>query len=183
MARVILVPGRGYARPEHWQSRWAREHPWYTTVPRDDDPHFTIALRVPALHKAVMADPEPAVLVAHSGGCVTVVQWAATHTGPVAAALLVAPPYLDPSWTPDPGDPSPDSFPPGIPLGRLPFRTVVVASRTDPYATFAQAEAYAAAWGATIVDAGDAGHIDTRSGYGPWPAGERLLAEVLARVD
>ncbi|WP_212991800.1 alpha/beta hydrolase [Actinoplanes auranticolor] len=27
-----------------------------------------------------------------------------------------------------------------------------------------------------MVDAGDAGHVETASGYGPWPAGERLVA-------
>jgi predicted alpha/beta hydrolase family esterase len=28
---------------------------------------------------------------------------------------------------------------------------------------------------AELFDAGDAGHLDTRSGYGPWPDGERLV--------
>ncbi|MFB9360579.1 alpha/beta hydrolase [Amorphoplanes nipponensis] len=31
-------------------------------------------------------------------------------------------------------------------------------------------------WGAELVDAGDAGHLETASGYGPWPDGERLVA-------
>jgi predicted alpha/beta hydrolase family esterase len=31
------------------------------------------------------------------------------------------------------------------------------------------------------VNAGDPGHIDAESGYGPWPEGERLLAKVMAR--
>jgi serine hydrolase len=53
-----------------------------------------------------------------------------------------------------------------------------VASRTDPHATFSQARDYADAWGARLVDARDAGHIATADGYGPWPAGERLLADL-----
>ena len=43
-----------------------------------------------------MADDEPAVLIAHSAGCITTVAWASRHAGPVRAALLVTPPYLDP---------------------------------------------------------------------------------------
>jgi predicted alpha/beta hydrolase family esterase len=55
---------------------------------------------------------------------------------------------------------------------------MVVASRTDPHATFEQAQEYADAWDARLVDAGDAGHIATADGYGPWPVGERLLTEL-----
>ena len=36
----------------------------------------------------------------------------------------------------------------------------------------------AKAWGAELVDIGDAGHINTSAGYGEWPAGERLLASL-----
>jgi len=39
----------------------------------------------------------------------------------------------------------------------------------------------AADWGADLVDAGDAGHINTASGYGPWPGGEELIGR-LARL-
>jgi hypothetical protein len=113
---------------------------------------------VAALHRVVGEDDEPAVLIAHSAGCITTVVWAANHTGPVRAALLVAPPYID-----------------GVERNRLPFRAIVVASRTDPHCSFAESQRYAEGWGAELVDAGDAGHIDTASGFGPWPDGERLV--------
>ncbi len=128
-----------------------------------------------ALHEAISADDERAVLIAHSGGCIATVSWAARHTGPVRAALLVAPPYLDPDWTPGPDD-SPDDVAWVVPRRRLPFRAIVVASRTDPHATFEQSRQYAEDWGAELFDAGDAGHINTSSGHGPWPDGERLVA-------
>ncbi|GAA1751461.1 MFS transporter [Luedemannella helvata] len=179
MVRILLVPGLGQMLPEHWMSRWAREHPEYEPVPRDDDPGLDIDLRVAALHKAVTAADQPVVLVAHSGGCITVTEWAAQHTGPVAAALIVAPPYLDPDW--DEPDPT-VRLPPVNRLDPLPFPTVVVASRTDPICPYERAEEMAAAWGARLVDAGDAGHLNTAAGYGPWPAGERLLADLLDRV-
>jgi uncharacterized protein len=100
------------------------------------------------------------VLIAHSAGCLATVAWAGRYAGPVLGALLVTPPHLD-----------------GIgPREKLPFRATLVASRTDPYTSFAQFEQFAADWGAELVDAGDAGHLETASGYGPWPAGERLVA-------
>ena len=34
---------------------------------------------------------------------------------------------------------------------------------------------FAAAWGTEFIDIGAAGHINTASGFGPWPFGEVLL--------
>jgi predicted alpha/beta hydrolase family esterase len=130
--------------------------------------------RVAALHAVITADDEPAILIAHSAGCITTVLWADRHVGPVHAALLVTPPYLDPDWTPGPEDP-PDFAFGVVPRNTLPFRTILVASRNDPYTTFAQFQQYADDWGAELFDAGHAGHIETASGYGPWPEGERLV--------
>ncbi|GIF95834.1 RBBP9/YdeN family alpha/beta hydrolase [Catellatospora citrea] len=175
MVRHLLVPGRGIPRPEHWQRRWADAHPEYRWAPYPPGPPYTVQERVAALHEAVMADTTPAVLIAHSAGCITAVTWAAHHVGPVRAALLVTPPYIDPLWSPGPDRPS-DSVFGTVPRWPLPFRTVLVASRTDPYTTFAQFEQYAADWGAELYDAGDAGHLETADGYGPWPDGERLVA-------
>lgn len=175
MTRHLLVPGRGIPKPEHWLRRWADAHPEYRWAPYPPGPPFTLEERVAALHEAVMADDEPAVLIAHSAGCITTVVWAARHAGPVRAALLVTPPYLDPEWVPGPDDTA-DFVSVVVPRERLPFRTVLVASRTDPYTTFPQFEQYAADWGAELYDAGEVGHIETASGHGPWPDGERLVA-------
>ena len=102
---------------------------------------------------------EPAVLVAHSLGCLHTAAWAShsQNTARVKAALLVAPgdaeredmrPLL-PSWSP-------------IALQRLPFPSVLVGSRNDPYCSFARAHTLATAWGSRFVDLGDAGHINAR---------------------
>jgi predicted alpha/beta hydrolase family esterase len=175
MTRHLLVPGRGIPKPEHWLRRWADAHPEYRWAPYPPGPPFTLEERVAALHEAVMADDEPAVLIAHSAGCITTVVWAARHAGPVRAALLVTPPYLDPERVPG-ADDTADFVSVVVPRERLPFRTVLVASRTDPYTTFPQFEQYAADWGAELYDAGEVGHIETASGHGPWPDGERLVA-------
>ncbi|MDG4786755.1 alpha/beta hydrolase [Micromonospora sp. WMMD1102] len=87
----------------------------------------------------------------------------------------MTPPYVDPAWEPDPNGPPDDGVYGPVPHTRLPFRSILMASRTDPYTTFAQFERYAEAWGAELYDAGDAGHVETASGYGRRPAGERLI--------
>ena len=61
---------------------------------------------------------------------------------------------------------------------RLPFPTIVAASRDDPYVAFERAIDMAKAWGAELADIGNAGHINTASGYGAWLDGERLLVRL-----
>src|SRR5262249_30788581 len=142
---------------------------------------------------------EPAILIAHSAGCLTVAIWAHRHPGPIRGALLVTPPYLDPDWTPDEKtdrDTDTDTATDTVtdaernqsivgpqPLNPLPFRSILVASRTDPWATFEQAGQWARAWGSEIYDAGDAGHLETANGYGPWPAGEELVRRLAAQAE
>lgn len=91
------------------------------------------------------------------------------------AAFLVAPPsqrvlatlpQVDPRFAHVPTDP-------------LPFPSVLVASRDDPYATYEESEAMALDWGSAISDAGNAGHINDESGHGPWPEGLMRFAGFL----
>ena len=68
------------------------------------------------------------------------------------------------------------SFSP-IPMDRLPFPSIVVASADDSFYTMPRAAAFAAAWGSRLVTLDRAGHINAEAGYGPWPEGRRLLAD------
>lgn len=43
-------------------------------------------------------------------------------------------------------------------------------------------EAPSPRWGAHLIDAGPKGHINTGSGHGEWPEGERYVAEFLEGV-
>jgi len=161
--RYLLVPGRGIPKPQHWQQQWADTKPGYRWAPEPPGPPVNLNERVAALHRVISENDQPALLIAHSAGCLTTVIWAAQHTGPVRAALIVAPPHIKDR---------------PVPRTRLPFPAIVVASRTDPYCTFEESARYAEDWGADLVDAGDAGHIDTSAGYGPWPDGERLVQQL-----
>jgi serine hydrolase len=66
-------------------------------------------------------------------------------------------------------------------MAPLPFHAAVVASDDDPYVTLARAQAFAAAWGATFVDAGRKGHLNADSALGDWPEGRRVLEALVAR--
>jgi predicted alpha/beta hydrolase family esterase len=114
------------------------------------------------------------VLVAHSLACALVPHWAKDTKQKVRGALLVAPP-----------DPDGPAFPTAavgfspLPLNKLPFPSLVVASKNDPYASIEFAESAATAWGSHFVNIGDAGHINTESGLGEWNDGFSYFKRLL----
>lgn len=66
---------------------------------------------------------------------------------------------------------------------RLPWPSVVIASRNDPAGAYPAVAALAFDWGAGLIDAGDAGGLDAASGHGPWPEGLMQLAAFLKRLS
>jgi predicted alpha/beta hydrolase family esterase len=52
---------------------------------------------------------------------------------------------------------------------------MLVASRDDLHCTFEKARSLARDWGAKLVDAGKAGHINADSDLGDWEQGQALL--------
>ena len=52
----------------------------------------------------------------------------------------------------------------------------------DKYVPLARAEEFARAWGSELQVIGPAGHINGASGHGPWPEGEAMLLELIARA-
>ena len=172
---VLVLPGWENSGPRHWQSLWEQRH-GYRRVEQHD---WLKPLRgdwVARLEDMVLDCDEPAVLVAHSLGCILVAAWAvhSRHTHHVKAALLVAPGDVEqpairdqiPTWSP-------------IALQRLPFASVLLASRNDPYCAFDRARGFAQAWGAQFMDYGDCGHINADSGLASWPEGHVLLQDLM----
>jgi predicted alpha/beta hydrolase family esterase len=175
-APVVIIPGYGGSGPEHWQSLFQSRLPGATRVEADWD-HPDRAGWIAALDTTIAATKAPPVLVAHSLSCALVAWWAAQHHRPVSAALLVGTADVDSdAHTP----PETHVFRP-MPLGKLPFRTIVAASRNDPYVAYDRAAHFAKAWGAELFDAGKAGHINTSAGYGEWKAGEELLSRLVGK--
>jgi hypothetical protein len=170
---VLILPGWQNSGPEHWQSRWEDLHGY-----RRVDQHDWMAPKrgdwMARLEEVVLGCDGPVVLVAHSLGCILTAAWAAhsQNTHRVKAALLVAPGDAErealrgvlPSWSP-------------IAMQALPFPSVLVGSRDDPYCGFERVQAMAQAWGSRFVDLGEAGHINAETGLGDWPQGHAWLLD------
>ncbi|WP_084356034.1 RBBP9/YdeN family alpha/beta hydrolase [Novosphingobium lentum] len=184
---VLTVPGLDGSGPAHWQSLW-EEHGngdvRRVEMGEWDKPNRNLwvnRLNL-AIHRATEMERRPVILVAHSLGCLTVAWWAhyeqPAWADPVIGALLVAPPEVDGVAR----DSRLYPFAP-TPLGPLPFPSIVVASRDDPYAAFERTERLAHFWGSRFVDAGEAGHINTEAGLGEWRDGQLLLSSFSRRVQ
>jgi len=65
------------------------------------------------------------------------------------------------------------------PRAQLPFPSIVVASRNDPYIFFERAHSIGKNWGSSFVDAGFCGHINADSGLGEWRFGQALLDKLI----
>jgi len=168
---VLIVPGWGDSGDAHWQTLWEKANADFQRVVQRDWLYPIRAEWVQTLAAGVRAAGGPVVLVAHSLGCLTIAHCARDDASlPIHGALLVAPPDVERPDFP----PVLEGFAP-IPRARLPFPSIVVASRDDPFSEFAWAQALAEAWGSRLVDAGEQGHMNADAGLGPWPAGERLL--------
>jgi len=176
MARppVLVLPGYGDSGPQHWQSLWEAADATCRRVVQRDWYAPTLAEWCEALDRAVAACEHPPILVAHSLGCTLVAHWTRQARRPVAGALLVAPADVDMlALVLD----TVASFAP-VPLDRLPFPSIVVASSDDPYVSPERAGTFARAWGSRFVLIEGAGHLNTDSGHGDWPEGHRLLEEL-----
>jgi len=168
---ILIVAGLWNSGPQHWQTHWEAKYSKWERVAHRDWHAPERDEWVAELDAAIAACDGRPILVAHSLGCMLVAQWAqaGSHLN-VAGAFLVAPSDVDaPSYPIDAG-----GFRP-VPMAKLPFPSVVVASTDDPYAEIARSRAFAQAWGSKLIEIGDAGHINADTGYGPWPEGERML--------
>src|SRR5437879_5512290 len=67
-------------------------------------------------------------------------------------------------------------------MKRLPFPSVVLASRNDERVAFERAEAFASAWGSRLIDVGALGHIGSSAKLGLWPQGLVLFGQFIASV-
>ena len=173
--RILILPGWQNSGPDHWQSHWQRLYGYHRVEQHD----WMRPLRgdwIARLDEVLLESDGPAVLVAHSLGCIHTAAWAShsRYTQRVLGALFVAPGDVErddlrvmlPSWSP-------------VSLQALPFPSVLVGSQNDPYCSLERARAFAQAWGSDFVDAGARGHLNAESGLGDWPEGHALLTNLM----
>jgi predicted alpha/beta hydrolase family esterase len=126
---VLILPGWKNSGPGHWQTLW-EEADGYTRVEQHSWMHPLRGDWTARLEDVLLSCDEPAVLVAHSLGCMLVAAWAShsRNVHRVKGALLVAPPDVErddvremlPSWAP-------------VPLQKLPFDSVVFCQQRRPF--------------------------------------------------
>lgn len=175
-ADILIVPGYGNADEDHWLSRWEARLPTVRRVDLGDWHRPSRDRWVDNLATAVASCTRPVVLVGHSLGVITI-----AHAAPIFPKELVSGAFLVSMHDVEQGLDIPEiewAFAP-IPRDPLPFPSVLVASRSDPHCSYERAEDFSYAWGSALSDAGDAGHINSDSGHGPWPEGLMRFAGFL----
>lgn len=175
---VLILPGWHNSEPGHWQSEWQASFPNMTRVEQADweTPVFSDWEANSAA--SVARCRKPVLLIAHSLGTALVMRWAQRgDTVRVAGAFLVA------ASDRDRFDHLPDApirgFAPML-TDRLPFASMLLASRNDHKVTFERARFFAASWGSTFVDTGEVGHMDTE--LGRWPQGLVWLGQFIGSI-
>jgi uncharacterized protein len=182
-ADILIIPGLGGSGPDHWQSRWEAKIPAVRRVVQADWENPGLDAWRERIVEEVARAARPVVLVAHSLGVLAAAHAApflakGAASGKVKGGFFVAPPSrnvltnfdaVDPAFLALPGEP-------------LPFPSLIIASRDDPYSPFADSEEMARMLGAELIDAGNSGHINIESGHGPWPEGLMRFAGFLKKL-
>lgn len=198
---TVFIAGYGNSLQGHWQRAWFEQTPNSVWVEQSNWDQPNRDEWVACLHAAVERLDGPLVVVAHSLGCNTLVEWVAGLNVSGEAALgSVSSNKVSPCTTPASRNivgaflvAYPDvmhaSFPDAIkgystpPLSPLPFPSLAVVSSTDQYIRdIFQTEFYANAWGCQLVNAGALGHINAASNIGDWQQGKVLYNEFLSQL-
>jgi len=171
MTNYLIVPGLGNSGPEHWQSYFERSRDNFFRIDQRDWDAPTCTAWIETIDKRVGEfDCSTVVLVGHSLGCPAIAHWACRYKRKIKGALLVAPSDLEaPQYTfPVRG------FAP-IPLDKINFKTIVVASANDIWVSLDRAIFFADNWGSEFINIGNAGHINVTSGHTNWDEGMSIL--------
>jgi predicted alpha/beta hydrolase family esterase len=167
---VLILPGLGNSGEGHWQTLWEKEYNFIRVQQRDWDAPIQSEWIETIDTKIFELNTTDILLVGHSLACCTVAFWAARFNRKIKGALLVAP-----------SDTDADTYPPGttgfkpMPLNKLPFPSIAVASTDDYYVAYERAQHFANAWGSELVSIGPAGHINVAAGFGDFKEGIELL--------
>ncbi|MDD9147250.1 MULTISPECIES: RBBP9/YdeN family alpha/beta hydrolase [unclassified Sporolactobacillus] len=173
MTNFLILHGLGGSRGGHWQE-WlfhelkARgERVCFPQFPDWDCPRKAVWLARLNNIMASVPENEKTVVIAHSLGCVLWFHYAAQPLRrKVRKAILVCPPsqFLNEKAIED-FFPLPDNT---ASLAEAADRTLIVTSSTDPFFPQSTVSQYYK-YGVPCLTFPGMGHINVKSGYGPWP--------------
>jgi predicted alpha/beta hydrolase family esterase len=164
--RLVTVPGLHGSEGAHWQTWLERQYAKSRRVEQDDWDAPQLDAWANAVREVVAGVRGPVVLAAHSFGCLATAHALARGWigGEVAGVLFVAP-----------ASPAKFRFAGAFEPRRLAVPSMLVASQTDPWMPFDEALMLASRFGSALVNLGDAGHINTAAGFGPWPRAKYFI--------
>jgi predicted alpha/beta hydrolase family esterase len=171
MTNYFIIPGLGNSGEEHWQTFFEESLSNIQRINQQDWETPKCIDWIETIDKSISAyDLSTIVLIGHSLGCAAIVHWANKFGKKIKGALLVAPSDSEsPKYT----------FKTigfeTIPLNKISFKTIIVASANDYWISPERATFFADSWGSKFINIGDAGHINAASGYGKWKEGLEIL--------
>ncbi|MCB6185040.1 alpha/beta hydrolase [Leeia sp. TBRC 13508] len=179
-SRFIVVPGWKNSGPLHWQSSWANSLPNVSRVYQENWQEPQLEKWLEGLNNAIEASTTPAILIAHSLGCITATHWVKRNlkSGRVKGLFLVAPADIERANAPK----EISQFAP-ILKERIPVPTHVIASTNDPFCQLDRAKTFAKHWEASLTILPDAFHINAESGHQTWNEGKVLLYRFTEEVS
>jgi len=183
--RILIIPGLHDSGPAHWQTWLQQQYRDARRVVQRDfsEPDLARWAGRIAGHLDRGGSPRQAgsgeggdevewIAVAHSFGCLALARHLADcPDSTIRQALFVAPA-------------EPDKFGlaellPQRPLG---LRSTLIASRNDPWMSASSALRWANRWGCAYTNLGAVGHINSESGFGPFPLVKRWVDSARARA-
>ncbi|MFL6673404.1 MAG: RBBP9/YdeN family alpha/beta hydrolase [Massilia sp.] len=169
--RILVAPGLHNSGASHWQTRWEGLYPAFERVEQWHWDRPELPAWSAQLGHMLRRSARPALVVAHSFGCLATVHRIAAGAPNLAGALLVAP-----------ADPHKFGVERELAGIRLPIPAILVGSEDDPWMSAARAARWAGEWGCEFVNAGALGHINAESGLGDWEFGLAQLARLVQRI-
>jgi len=170
---LVTVPGLHGSDGAHWQTWLEGQFPRALRVEQADWDAPDLAVWSAALGAVLARERGPFVLAAHSFGCLVAAH--ALQQGKVradvAGVLFVAP-----------ASPGKFRFAGALDARRLAVPSILIGSETDPWMPLSGARELAQRLGSAFVNLGDAGHINTAAGFGPWPRAKDFI-DTLAHCD
>jgi len=170
---ILILPGLGNSGDQHWQTLWEKKFNFTRIIQKEWDSPDCAEWASHLDEMVQHFDLSKVILVGHSSACALVAFWADKYKRKIKGALLVGPSDSEADSYPK----EPTGFAP-MPLNRIPFPTIVVASTNDIYVTKERATYFSDCWRSELVSVGEKGHINSASNLGLWEEGLELLKKL-----
>lgn len=177
MFSTLFVPGYGNSTDGHWQEIWHKQMENSHWVEQDDWDNPECEKWVQSLNDKIQAISGPKLIIAHSLGGNTFIEWASKYSNHIIGAFLVAPPDVKNKNFPD----VIKDYRTEISIN-LTIPSLIVASIDDPYSTIEETTKLAKKLGSDLKIVGKKGHINNDSNLGQWHEGKEILRRFIVSL-